>query len=282
VFAEPISEDVTETMMENFKKGQVEYEQSLLGRPLEPSADENIDIEPSREQFLKDLVEFGKVAEKQGKSIPDPAGKQAFQDLQDELQEHIDLLETGAELTAEQRSQMVDNVEAIKDAIDAQDDYITDNTSKARSPDGKAEYADKRASKADASKDIPYLQTHVPNPAELLVMQLKVKNYISDEPNAEVQQVPRVSNISAHNAGLWTIKYDLKVVDDEQTKMNMYSQMKARRMSMAIGEWTESFYNSSFMTELVEICREGLRYRKSREEAAKKEKVVMFQPFADS
>jgi hypothetical protein len=282
VFAEPISEDVIETMMENFKKGQVEYEKSLLGRPLEPSADENIDIEPSREQFLKDLVEFGKLAEKQGKSIPDPASKQAFQDLQNELQEHIDLLETGAELSAEQRSQMVDTVEAVKDAIDAQDDYITDNTSKARYPASKADNADKKASKADTSKDVPYFQTHVPNPAELLVMQLKIKNYISDEHNAEVEQVPRVSNIGAHNASLWTIKYDLRVVDDEETKMNMYSRMKARRMSMAIGNWVESFYNSSFMTELVEICREGLRYRESREEAAKKEKVVVFQPFAES
>jgi hypothetical protein len=264
-------------MMESSNKAQVEYEKQLLGRQQEPSLDEEIDMEASGKQFLKDIEEFAALAKEQGKSILDRAPKQAFQDLQDELNEYLNILRTGAELSAEQKSEMADVIEAIKDSIEV-DDYIYDNNFAKTKWQG--DKADKKGSKPESEKQLSFFEKHSPDSKRLLVLQLHVKNYISDGPDSHVYEVPRVSSISSLNVNFWTMKYELSEIDDETTKMKLYGQMKSRRMAFEGRD--ENFYGSPYMTELMQISRNGRDYRRTQEEKRKNSELVVFQPYAES
>jgi hypothetical protein len=76
------------------------------------------------------------------------------------------------------------------------------------------------------------------------------------------------------------MKYELSEIDDETTKMKLYGQMKSRRMAFEGRD--ENFYESPYMTELMQISRNGRDYRRIQEEKRKNSEVVVFQPYAES
>jgi hypothetical protein len=263
-----VAEESIKEIKEESKQRQIEYEKSLLRKDNKLPPEEDLSFEATQHVLVKDLEAFQVEAALRLNSISDPEVSQAFKNLEDKLECQLALLKSQPELTVVQQQHITDIIESIKDLIDNHSEEFMEPTEEDNIKDPETDEPKK-----------PFLETHSADPNNLLAMEIRVKNFMNS--TWEPFQVPRATDITEHNIDEWTMKYSIKVIEDDDTKLGYYNAMQKRRLSFFNRKGKDTFYQSSFIKMLLKICRDGYRYRKGRDSLYKNQEPVIFKPYMD-
>ena len=272
VFAEPVTDELIKEIQEEAEKRQIEYERSFLNRENKSQQDEDLSLEVTQDILVKDLEAFQVEAASRVDCITDSEVCRTFKALEGQLENQLASLRLETVLTVEQQQHITDIIESIKDLIDNHSNEFIE-------PDEKDGITDTLQGTDTDGEKKPFLETHSPDPNKILVMEIRVKNFMHGGWNSF--PVQRATDITKHNLNEWTMKYSLKMIEDDAVKLDYYRSMQKRRLNYANRKGKDRFYDSEFIKKLLRISRNGYRYRKGRDSLTKLQEPIVFKPYMD-
>jgi hypothetical protein len=273
VFAQPISLEAIQEMKSKAEKEQIQYEQSILSRKEQSEIAELEAVEePIKEisnlEIANDLEKFrieaiSRMEGTRTRTMQEGFGgllNDNFGGLIRQLEGHIKLLHSNTEISPEHHDEITRTSDTIRELLDESTEELI-----ARSE------IDTQVELGEAEQSGPYLAKHTPDPDRLLVLDVRVTNFLDGEP------VDRVEDITIKNSDRWIIKHSIEVKENVETKMEWYLRMRAR---LLIWQRDNSrLYNSSFMQQLLKISEMGKKYRDQKDAKSRKKKPMLFRPY---
>jgi hypothetical protein len=209
----------------------------------------------SQETLLRNLQDLKRNLDLTRTTLPEGSElMNNFAILQANLYEHIDLVRSLSNLTENDKDQISKTIESLEDLFEEQlSNYIR-------------KYA--------PGQTLAYPSIRRPDPKKLLCLELQVQNQYHDE------VVTRVNQLSASDAHLWTLKKTLRAIDDEETKMTLYTSLQHHIERSNDLNKLNYYYHSDFFKEINQAGKEGRLFREQRDKENEAKDVYKFEPFA--
>jgi len=180
-----------------------------------------------------------------------------------------------ADVTPEHRESIAATVSALSELIEEYGDEMPPTiSSPLEASSSEPEISNINSSTESKATPSVYLARHAPDPSNLLVLDLKVKNYQFGQP------VQRATDITKDNVDDWIVRYSLKEIEDPAIKIKHYVAMQKRRLRLVRSE--KKWDVSPIAQTMRLLAKAGKKYRAERDKMNEEQGIEIFKPFVNN